>query len=135
MNNISPNPALSHKEQSSHPVAHKGQSSIQSTHKEQSSHPVAHKGQSSIQSAHKKQSSHSVVHKGQSSTQSACKKQLSHFIVHKKQPSNPVILKEPPSIPAASEKPFNSVSSVMELDTPNCIVQAIQRGYQSKIKY
>ena len=135
MNNVSPNPALSHKEQFSHSVAHKGQSSIQSAHKEQSSHSVAHKGQSSIQFTHKEQSSHPVTHKGQSSTQSACKKQLSHLIVHKKQPSNLVILKEPSSIPAASEKPLNPVSPTVELDTPSHIAQAIQKGYQPKIEY
>ena len=163
MNNVSPNPALSHKEQSSHPVAHKGQSSIQSAHKEQSSHsvahkgqssiqsahkeqsshPVAHKGQSSIQSAHKEQSSHTVAHKGQSSTQSACQKQPSHLVIHQEQPtlaqaeqpSNPVILKEPSSIPAAPEEPLSLVSPAVELDTPSCIAQAIQREYQSKIEY
>ena len=153
MNDISLNPALSlkktssiqsaHKEQSSHPVAHKGQSSIQSAHKEQSSHTVAHKGQSSIQSAHKEQFSHTVAHKGQFSTQSACQKQLSHLIIYQKQstlaqaeqPSNSIILKESFSIPATSKELFNLVSSAVKLDTPDHIAQTIQRGYQSKIEY
>ena len=39
------------------------------------------------------------------------------------------------SIPAASEKPLSLISPAVELDTPSCIAQAIQRGYQPKIEY
>ena len=107
--------------------------SIQSTHKEQSSHSVAHKGQFSIQFTHKKQFSHSVAHKGQSSTQSACQKQPSYLIVHQKQStltqaeqfSNSVILKKSFNISATSEKPLSFISSTMELKTPNYIAQTI----------
>ena len=143
INDVSLNSALSlkktfsiqftYKEQSSHPVTHKGQSSIQSTHKEQSSYTVTHKRQFNIQFTHKKQSSHTVTHKKQPSTQSACQKQPSHLIIHQKQltlaqakqPSNPVIFKESFSIPAASEEPLSLISSAMKLDILNHIAQAI----------
>ena len=115
MNDVSLNSALSLKKTFS----------IQSAHKEQSSHSVAHKGQFSIQFTHKEQSSHTVAHKRQSSIQSACQKQF----------SNPVIFKEPSNISATSEEPLSLVSPAVELDILNCIAQAIQRGYQSKIEY
>ena len=132
-----------HKKQFSHSVAHKRQFSIQSAYKKQFSYTVAYKKQFSIQFTHKKQFNHTVAYKEQSSTQSVCQKQPSHLVVHQKQLilaqteqlSNSVILKELFSIPAALEKPFSLISPAVELDTPNCIAQAIQREYQSKIEY
>ena len=123
MNNVSFNPAL--------------------LLKKQSSHLLTHKGQYSIQSAHKKQFSYTVIHKRQFSTQSVCKKQPSHLAIYKKQfiltqtkqLSNSVIFKKFFSISTASEKPFSSISLAVELDTLNHIAQVIQKGYQSKIKY